>query len=313
MKVLFTYDYGKEKMDSIRELGYDLVYGHEKQIKNSKEIEDIDVLVCYDPFQRLDITKLRDLKWIQLSSVGIDQAPLDYIRKSSIVLTNNRGGYSIPMGEWIILKILEIYKESKYFFEKQKERKWKMNTSILELYGKTVGFLGTGTISKEGAKRLQGFGTNVYGLNTNGRDMEYFHKCYPISDIDAFLSQCDVVVCGVPYTKKTHHLINEEKLEKMKDDSILINISRGSVVDEKALCKKLKENKFLGVALDVFEEEPLSTNSPLWDFDNVYITPHNSWVSEMRNERRFQLIYNNLKKYLEGEELQNVVNISKGY
>lgn len=313
MKVLFTYDYGKEKMDSIRELGYDLIYVHEKQMKNSKEIEDIDILVCYDIFQRVDITKLKNLKWIQLSSVGIDQAPMDYLEEKNIILTNNRGGYSIPMGEWTILKILEMYKDSKFFYEKQNEKKWKMNTNILELYGKTVGFLGTGTVSKEGAKRLQGFGTNVYGLNTDGREVEYFHKCYPMSDINKFLSKCDVIICGIPYTEKTHHLINEEKLDKMKDDSIFINISRGSVIDEKALYKKIKENKFLGVALDVFEEEPLSQESPLWNFDNVYITPHNSWISEMRNERRFQLIYENLKNFLKDENLKNIVNINKGY
>lgn len=313
MKVLFTYHYGEDKMKAINDLGYEIVHIHESSITNCKEIEDIEGLVCYKPFNTLDIKKLKNLKWIQLSSIGIDQAPLDYIREKEIILTNNKGGYSIPMGEWIILKILEIYKNSRYFYERQREKKWKLSTDLLELYGKNVGFLGTGTISKEGAKRLQGFGVKIYGLNTKGRDTEYFDKCYSVNDIDKLLSICDVVVCAIPYTRETHHLLNEEKLTKMKRDSVLINVSRGSIIDEKALIGKVKEGKFMGVALDVFENEPLSSDSPLWNFDNVYITPHNSWISEMRNERRFQNIYENMRRYKNGEELINIVDLNRGY
>jgi len=313
MKVLITKDYGKKKMDSLRELGYELIYVHERQIFNTKEIEDIDILVCYNPFKNLDISKLSRLKWIQLSSIGFDHIPLDYIKKSNIVVTNNKGGYSIPMGEWIVLKILEIYKQSKYFYIKQNERKWKINTGLLELCGKTIGFIGTGTIAQEGAKRLQGFEAKIYGLNTNGRNVKYFHKCFPMSRINEMLGFCDVVVCTIPHTDATYHLLNQEKLNIMKDDSVFINVSRGPVVDEKALIDKIREGKFLGVALDVFEKEPLDVENPLWDFENVYVTPHNSWVSEMRNDRRFDLIYENMKRFKNGEELLNIINIEKGY
>lgn len=313
MKVLFTYDYGKEKMDLVRNLGYEVVYIYENQVTNAKEIEDIDVLVCYNPFETLDIKKLKKLKWIQLSSIGIDQAPIKYIKEKEIILTNNKGGYSIPMGEWIVLKILELYKNSKSFYEKQKRKKWKIDTQLLELYEKTVGFIGTGTIAVEAAKRLQGFGVDIYGLNTSGRDIEYFNKCFSMNEIDEFLSVCDVVVLSIPYTEKTHHLMNSDKLDKMKDGSVLINISRGNIIDEKALIEKLAEDKFMGIALDVFEEEPLPRISPLWDFENVIITPHNSWISEMRNERRFYITYENLKKYINNEELVNVIDLNRGY
>lgn len=313
MKVLFTYNYGEEKMKAVSDLGYEVIYINESKISNCKEIEDIDVLVCYNPFDNLDIKKLKNLKLIQLSSIGIDQAPLDYIKEKGIILTNNKGGYSIPMGEWIVLKILEIYKNSKYFYEMQNQKKWKMNTNLLELYGKTVGFLGTGTIAKEGAKRLQGFGVKVLGLNTKGIDKEYFDECYSINDIGKLLAICDVVVSTMPYTNKTHHLLNEEKLNKMKKGSVLISVSRGSIIDEEALIKKIEEKHFMGVALDVFEEEPLPSDNPLWKFEDVYISFHNSWISEMRNERRFKTIYENMLKYKRHEELINVVDLNKGY
>lgn len=313
MKALFTYHYGEEKMNAIGDLGYDIIHVHESEVSNTEEIEDIDVLVCYNPFINLDIAKLNNLKWIQLSSIGIDQAPIDCIKEKNITLTNNKGGYSVPMGEWIVLKILEIYKNSKYFYEKQCEKKWKLTTEVYEVYGKNVGFLGTGTIAREGAKRLQGFGMNVYGLNTMGRDTEGFDKCFALTEIDDLLAISDVVVCAIPYTDQTHNLLDYERLDKMKDGSALINISRGNIINENALIRKIEEEKFLGVALDVFDHEPLNANNPLWGFENVYITPHNSWVSEMRNERRFNKIYENMKRYINGEELVNIVDLNRGY
>lgn len=313
MKVLFTYNYGKEKMNKIEKLGYEIVYMNEKEACNNEDINDIDALVCYNPFEKLDMKQFEKLKLIQLSSIGIDQAPIDYIKKNNIMLSNNKGGYSIPIGEWIILKILEIYKNSLYFYKNQENKEWKINTNLLELYNKNVGFIGTGTIAIEGAKRLQGFGVNVYGLNTNGRDVEHFDKCFPIDNMDGFLSECDVVVVSIPYTKKTHHLIDSNVIDKMKNDCVLINIARGSIINEEDLIDKIKQGKFLGVALDVFEKEPLPKESPLWNLDNVILTPHNCWISENRNNRRFEVIYENLKRFKNEENLINLVNLSKGY
>ena len=125
MKVLFTYNYGDENMEAVRQLGYELVYRHERLVENGPQVDDIDVLVCYDPFERLDIKKMKHLKWIQISSIGIDQAPLEYVIEKGIKITNNRGGYSIPMGEWVVLKALEIHKQSWSLYENQRDKKWR--------------------------------------------------------------------------------------------------------------------------------------------------------------------------------------------
>ncbi len=313
MKVLFTYNYGDEKMEQVRQLGYELVYCHERAVENGPEVDDADVLVCYDPFERLDIKKMKHLKWIQISSIGIDQAPLEYVIEKGIKITNNRGGYSIPMGEWIVLKTLEIYKQSYSLYENQKDKKWRINRDVLEIYGKTIGFLGTGSIAAEAAKRFSGFGVNVIGLNSYGRGMENFDYCMPKDRIDEFVGLCDVLVISLPYTKYTHHIVDENLMAKMKDNCALINISRGSIIDEKALIRALEEGKFMGVALDVFEQEPLEEDSPLWEMPRVIVTPHNSWMSQMRNERRFNMIIENLRRYSNGEELINEVDPKKGY
>lgn len=313
IKALFTYNYGGDKMKDIEAFGYDIKVMKELDVIYNEELENVEVLVCYDPFKTLDIEKMKKLKWIQISSIGIDQVPIEYVKDTSIIITNNKGGYSIPMGEWIVLKTLELFKNSKGLYENQTNRKWKMDTSIFELYGKTIGFIGTGTIALEAAKRFQGFGVNIVGVNTNGRDIQYFDKCYPISDLNEMLNLCDVVVGTIPHTKATHHLINEERFTVMKEGAYFINVARGSIVDEASLIVNLKSGKLAGAAIDVFEEEPLKEDSPFWKLDNVILTSHNSWISEMRNERRFDLIYKNMKRYVQGEVLLNEVNLKKGY
>lgn len=311
-KVLFTYDY-KEKLNLIKALGYDVIVKPEKDLVVTKDIEDIDILCCYNPFKTLELNKLKKLKWIQLSSIGVDQAPLDYLNQNNILLTNNRGGYSIPMGEWIVLKILEMLKNSKNLYKQQLEKRWKIDTSILELHGKKVVFVGTGSIALEAAKRLKGFDVELIGVNTSGRNVTFFDRCLPISNLFDALNIADIVVLTVPYTNSTHHLANTEFFNAMKENSYFINVSRGSIVDENSLIDALNYNKFNGVALDVFEHEPLDKNNPLWGFEEVLISPHNSWVSEMRNERRFEAILNNLRAFKNDDEMINVINTKKGY
>ncbi len=313
IKALFTYNYGEENMKDIEALGYGIKVMKEEDIVYSEDLEDVEVLICYNPFKTLDIGKMKRLKWIQLSSIGIDQLPIEYVKKASITITNNKGGYSIPMGEWVVLKALELFKNSKLLYENQANRKWKMDTSILELYGKTIGFIGTGTIALEAAKRLQGFDVNILGVNTDGRDIQYFDKCYPMSQLNEMLKLCHVVVGTIPYTKATHHLVNEDSFKTMRNGAFFINVARGSIVDEASLIENLRSGKLAGAALDVYEEEPLKEHNPLWDLSNVILTSHNSWISEIRNERRFKLIYNNMKKYAQGEQLINIVDLKKGY
>lgn len=313
INTLFTYNYGGDNIKKIEQLGYDIKIIGEKEVRYSDNLKDIEVLVCYNPFETLDITKMKNLKWIQLSSAGIDQLPLEYVKESGITVTNNRGGYSIPMGEWIVLKILELLKHSNNLYNNQRNKLWKMDTNILELYGKTVGFIGTGSIASEAAKRLSGFGVNILGLNTKGSAREHFHQCFPLGDIDKMLSICDFVVVTIPYTKETHHLINEDRFNNMKSGSYMINVARGSIIDENVLIRSIEDGRIAGAAIDVVEEEPLDKDNPLWELPNVIITPHNSWISEMRNIRRFQLIYDNMTNYANHKKLANMINLNKGY
>lgn len=310
---MITQDFSTEKIDRIRELGYEVIVKKDSKVNISEEIIDIDVLVCFNPFKTLDISKLNNLKLIQLTSAGINHVPIDIIRDNSIILSNNRGGYSIPIGEWIVLKILEMAKNSRRFYEQQSEKIWKMDTSLIEIFGKTIGFIGTGDIAQEAAKRLKGFGTIILGVNTKGTEVTYFDRCFGASQIKEMVGLCDIVVVSIPYTDKTHHLINKEVFDAMKEGVYLVNIARGSIIDEEEMINQLNSGKIKGAALDVFEEEPLNENNLLWSMRNVIVTPHNSWASERINERRFHIVYENLKRYILGEELLNKIDFDKGY
>ncbi len=313
MDILLTYNYGVEKIKKMTDLGYNVILEHEKNLIYSEKYKDVEILICYNPFMTLDISKMEKLKWIQLSSVGIDQLPIKEVIKKEIIVTNNQGGYSKPMGEWVVLSILEILKNKKEILNNQKNKKWKMYTDLLELVNKKVLFLGTGTIAQESAKRLKGFECIIDGVNTTGKNNEYFDTVYKTKEIHSIISKYDIVISTLPKVKETFKFIDKNFLELMKTNSILINVSRGEIIDEKELINQLKNNKFLGVSLDVFEDEPLVESSELWEFNQVYISSHNSWVSEMMNERRYRVIYKNLENYKTSKELVNIVNYLRGY
>ena len=313
MKVLFTYNYKEEAFERVKALGYEVDYWHEKDMAHYPWKKDVDILICYNPFDVIDLKDFTNLKYILLSSIGFDQLPLDCVKEMGITVSNNQGGYSIPMGEWIVMRMLELSKHTSTMYENQKNKKWSMDTSIEEIYDKRVLFFGTGTIAKEAAKRLQCFDMTVVGLNTDGKSVEFFNECYPMTQALSELNKSDFNVVALPLTQKTRGLVDSSYFEAMKDNSYFINVARGEIIDEIALTKALIKKDIRGAALDVFHEEPLKENNPLWQIPSLLISCHNSWVSEKRNERRFETIYDNLQRIMLNKAMVNVINLERGY
>ena len=264
-------------------------------------------MVCNGLFLHNDIKKFSKLKMVQLTSTGLEKVPIDEIKKRSIKLCNAKGIYSVPMSEWVVLKILEIYKRSRFFEDSQRRLEWVKNRDLLELDRKTIGIVGTGSVGVEVAKRVQVFGCKVIGVNTQGVKENYFDECIPVKELNTFLSKCDVIVLTLPLTDKTRNLINKETLAFMKDDAVLINVSRGGIINERDLLHHLNAGKLRGAALDVFEQEPLPTDSSLWRHQRVIATPHNSFTSDNTSSRMFDLIYGNLKAYIQKKPLKNQI------
>lgn len=307
MKLLYTAPFSSDMEEKLKKLGYDVVFKREKDLEAS-DIEGVEVLVGLNPFTRLDIKATR-LKFIQLSTQGVNHLPKEGLE--GVLVANNRGGYAIPIGEWIVAKILESYKRTSNIYNLQKEHQWKKDFEIRELTGKKVLFVGTGTIAQEAAKRLEAFDVKIYGLNRSGKSTDFIKDVRTMNQLGDLIPKIDVLVPVLPLTPATMDLIDERIISSMKAGSILINISRGDVVDEEALISQAE--KFLAIHLDVLKEEPLSQDSPLWDMDNVFISAHTSWVSEYVDGRREDLVYDNLRRFIQGEEVLNKVDLKRGY
>lgn len=255
----------------------------------------VEAIIGNGIFLSHSIENFLNLKYIQLTSAGFDRVPLDYINQHGIVLNNARGVYSVPMAEYAVTGVLSLYKQLNEFASQQKTHTWEKIRNLKELYNQNICIVGCGSVGTECAKRFRAFGCNIMGVDLLNVDNQIFSHVYHLNDISEALSQADVVVITLPLSNQTYHMFNEVMFNKMKNDSIIVNIARGALVDTNALIKAL-ENKLSGAVLDVFEEEPL-TDSPLWDMKNVVITPHNSFVGDGNNQRLSDLIMKNLEKY----------------
>ena len=298
MKLLLTgaFPYSEAQIDQIKALGFEVFYVKDERKPLPVEVSAIEAVVCNNLFLHHDIAEFKNLKLVQLLSAGLDRVPLDYINDHNIKLFNAGDVYSFPMAEWAVLKILEIYKKSRFFYRNQEKRLWQKNRDIEELTGKKVGIIGLGNIGKAIAKRLKPFGVEITAVDIRQVEAEPVGRFRMIDELDQVLKASDIIILTLPLTEQTRHLISAERLKLMPDHACLVNLSRGAIIDEAALIEALQAGRFRGVALDVFEEEPLPGGSPLWGFDNVIITPHNSFISDRVNERLFALVLTNLAR-----------------
>lgn len=254
----------------------------------------VEGIICNSFFLRHPIEAFPNLRFIQLTSAGTDRVPEQYIQEHDLQLFTARGVYSIPMAEHAVACVLWFYRGLGDFRKNQERRLWTKNRSLQELNGKTVLIVGCGNVGTVCAERFSAMGGRVIGIDHCVQSLDAFSEIWDINQLSSCLEKADIVILSVPLTEKTRHLINDDTLEKMKDGALLINICRGEVIDTDAVIRHLP--RLGGVALDVFEEEPLAADSPLWGFENVLLTPHNSFVGDGNGERMKRLIVENLRQ-----------------
>lgn len=279
---------------NIIELNNNIIFQQNEKDELICDYSWVEGVICNSLFLYHDITKFKNLKYIQLTSAGYDRVPLNYIIQNNIKIYNAKGVYSIPMAEFVISSVLQIYKQNRFFNDNQKKHIWEKNRNLLELFGKNVCILGCGNVGTECAKRFKAFECNVYGVDINIYQNKYFDEIINIKSLNEILPKGDIVVLTLPLTSLTKHLFDKNKFNLMKENAILINISRGAIINTDDLINY--SSKLNAIILDVFEEEPLNENSPLWNMSNVIITPHNSFVGENNNARLYKLILNNLRE-----------------
>lgn len=298
MKLLVTgaWKCTDEQLNDLVKLGHSVVFMQNENEDLPCEYSEVEGAICNGLFLHHQIEKFTSLKFIQLTSAGFDRVPMDYVELHGIKIYNARGVYSIPMAEFAISGVLQLYKQAPFFMDKQKNSTWEKHRGILELYSKKVCIIGCGNVGTECAKRFNAFGCSVFGVDMFPRIDENYKEMYALDSIDKALSSADVVVLTLPLTNETKHMINDDRLGVMKNGSVLVNIARGPIIEEQALIKALK-TKLLGAVLDVFEQEPLSKDSPLWQIGNAILTPHNSFVGDGNAKRLEILIKENIVSY----------------
>lgn len=300
MKLLLTgaFAYSDAQLEQLKALGCDITFVQDERKELSLEVSEFDGVVCNGLFLKNDIHRFQKLRFIQLTSAGLDRVPLPYIQEKGITLQNARGVYSVPMAEWAVCGVLSLYKHLQGFLESQKKHLWEKDRTVRELAGDTVLVVGCGSVGTECARRFKAMGMRVAAADIEKPQDDAYDAYFSMGDMDNALQIADVLVLTLPLTAETRHFFNKERFAHCKNGAILVNIARGAVVKETDLTEALESGKLGGAVLDVFETEPLPESSPLWDMENVLITPHNSFVSPKNNERLFQLLYTNLRNFM---------------
>lgn len=256
-----------------------------------------------------------NLRWIQLTSAGADRLLNSGFIQQGVTVTTVSGLHATPIGEFVISSILMIAKKAPQYMRAQARHEWS-RFMPRELFGATVGIVGLGNIGAEVGRLAKSFGCRVIATKRSTTERHralYADEIRPTAELHSLLADSDYVVLSMPLTPETRGMIGDSELKAMKPTAGLINIARGPVVDEAALIRALNDGTIAAAALDVFDQEPLPVESPLWDMENVIISPHISGGTEIYNQRAVAIFCENLQLHLAGEQLRNVVDPERGY
>jgi D-2-hydroxyacid dehydrogenase (NADP+) len=256
------------------------------------------------------------LKWVQVAQAGVDRILLDEeFRRSPILLTNVGGVHAFAPAEFAIQACLAWTKGAVECARQKEAHLWKpFNPGVLR--GRTMGIVGYGNIGPKVARVAKAFEMWVIVTRksaTKQGKARYADLVLPSSDLNRLLSESDFVVLATPLTPETYHMMSTAQFNVMKRDALLVNVSRGPVVDEAALAVALKEKRIAGAALDVFEQEPLPQDSPLWDLPNLLYSPHIAGHIAIYPSLAQDIFVRNLERYVRGERLVTLINKKRGY
>jgi len=261
-----------------------------------------------------------ELQWIHSTAAGVSQLMYPELKNSGVILTNTSGISSVPIAEHTMGLILAMARNFPDSLRYQDQAKWSQQElwdkpqHISEINGTVLLIVGYGSIGRELARRAKAFDIRVWGVTRSGQgDAANAEKMLPISQLNEALPHADYVVIAAPETPETKHLIGAKQIAQMKRGARLINVARGSLLDETALIDALQSGALGGAALDVTSKEPLPPESPLWHTPNLFITPHTSAISERLWERETELMMKLLYQWFSGNELSNRVDFSRGY
>ena len=256
------------------------------------------------------------LEWLQTNSAGVEPYIQPGVLAGDTLLTNATGAYGLAIAEHMLGMLLELFKKLELYRDAQKSGAWQSQGAVKAVYGSTVLVLGMGDIGGEFAARCKALGAKVIGVRRSPRPCpEYADEVHLLEDLDSLLPQADVVAIALPGTDATRGLMSRERLAKMKEGAVLLNVGRGFIVDTEALCDALERGHLSGAGVDVTDPEPLPPIHRLWNIPTAVVTPHISGFYHLRetHERIVGIFLENLRHFQAGEPLRNLVDFATGY
>jgi len=334
--VLVTLRVGEQLIQRLREVSPRLEVIH-RPAQTVAEIppdvwQEVDVLLTWGNVLP-DREMASRLRWVQVTSAGVDRLlgnPL--FEQRDVILTTTSGIHAVTMAEYALGMMLAFAHHLPRFIALQRAREWPRERDALVprlLRGATLGIVGYGSIGRELARLARAFGMQVLATKrdamhpaglpeyvepgTGDPEGVLVHRLYPSLALKSMVKDCDYIVVLAPLTAETVNMVNAEVLSAVKPGAVLINMARGGIVDEAALLEALKSGTLGGAAFDVFAEEPLPEDSPLWDAPNLIISPHVAGMMPGYMDRAMDVFVENLRRYLAHQELLNVVDWERGY
>ncbi|MGI9591202.1 MAG: D-2-hydroxyacid dehydrogenase [Myxococcota bacterium] len=270
-----------------------------------------NVLVALHTPERL-LELAPELRWIQGIGAGVEQFARAGATRERVVVTNASGVSSPSMAEWVVGRLLQVWKRFRETDEFQQRHEFTRSYGRT-FAGSTIGIVGLGSIGVAVSERVRAFGCRVLGLKRSARPgdvSEHADALYAPDQLHELLGECDAVVVAAPATPETRHLIDARALAAMPAHAVLVNVARGSLLDEAALAEAMREESIAAAVLDVFDPEPLAPESPLWDLPGVYVSAHSAVSIDRYMDDVFDLLIDNVKRRLAGESLRNVVDMA---
>ncbi|MEZ4639365.1 MAG: D-2-hydroxyacid dehydrogenase [Caldilineaceae bacterium] len=318
MKILIHYPFSEDEIEQFCTLARSLG-DHEILHANSEDeagalAADVEVLMGH--FRPAVCAAAPNLRWIQSFSAGMDKFLFpEIIEREDVAISNVAGLYAVQGAEHAWALLLALARSLPTAFTSQTQRRWQSGP-VVSVTGMTLGVVGMGGFGLEMVKRAQGYDMHILAVDavrTEAPTGVAQLKPATKENLHELLSLADVVMMACPLTKETYHLISSEEFAMMKPTAYLINVTRGGIIDEDALVAALQNNQIAGAALDVVEKEPLSEDSPLWAAPNLILTPHRAGASQHRHRDIVNFFQQNLRRYLSGEPVVNLVDKRRGF
>lgn len=315
MKILITVPFTQKQKERLQAQMPGAVYTYTTRIKaTDDQIREADIILGNLPVGRL--SQAAHLKWLQLNSSGADAYAAEGALAPEAILTNATGAYGLAISEHLLAATFFLKKKLGRYYINQKNREWKDEGQVTAIAGSRTLVLGLGSIGGDYARKMALLGSRVIGIRrTKAACPDYLEEIGTFEDIDRFLPEADIVAMALPNTPQTYHIMNEERLSGMKRGSILLNVGRGTAIDQEALVKALKNGPLAGASIDVTDPEPLPADHPLWCCENLLLTPHIAGDYHLQEtlDQIVELFIDNLGRYARGKELRNPVDKKTGY